>query len=135
QNFSATRTEFLLADEDYWVLDAGEGVQTNSGSLSDWSTFSLFAHVHYGFSEKYLFDAVFRRDGSSRFGANNRYGNFPALAAGWIVSEEDFLTSSKDIMDYLKIRGSWGKSGNDQIGNYNGFTTFRTNHSFSSYPI
>lgn len=131
----ATRTEYFLANPDYWVLDAGEGVQTNSGSLSDWSTLSYFGNIHYGLKNRYLFDVVFRRDGSSRFGAKNRYGNFPAAAVGWVVSEEEFYNLNPDIMSYLKLRLSWGKSGNDQIGDYNGFTTFRTNHSFSSYPM
>lgn len=134
-NIDATRTVYLLTNPDYWVLNAGEGVQTNSGDLSDWSTFSYFGNAHYGFKNRYLFDVVFRRDGSSRFGARNRYGNFPAAAAGWVVSEENFFNINPDALSYLKLRLSWGKSGNDQIGNYNGFTTFRTDHAFSSYPM
>ncbi len=133
--FSATRTKYLVTDDNYWVLNAGQGVQTNSGTASDWSTFSYFGHLHYGFDGKYLVDAVFRRDGSSRFGARNRYGNFPAVAFGWVASDENFMSSTDKFINYLKFRASWGRSGNDQIGNYNGFTTFRTDHSFSSYPL
>jgi len=131
----ATRTVYLVTDPDYWVLNAGEGVQTNSGSMSDWATFSYFGNVHYGFKNRYLADFVFRRDGSSRFGAENRFGNFPAVAFGWVISEESFFNPNPDILSYLKMRLSWGRSGNDQIGNYNGFTTFRTDHGFSSYPM
>ena len=133
--FSATRTKFFLSDENYWVLDAGEGVQTNSGNASDWSTFSYFGNVHYDIHGRYLFDAVFRRDGSSRFGSLNRYGNFPAVSVGWVASDENFLSGAQNFLNYLKLRASWGLSGNDQVGNYNGFTTYRTNHAFSSYPI
>ncbi|HRO46940.1 SusC/RagA family TonB-linked outer membrane protein [Agriterribacter sp.] len=132
---SATRTKYLVTNKNYWVLNSGEGVQTNSGSASDWSTFSYFGYLHYDFEGRYLVDAIFRRDGSSRFGTGHRYGNFPAFAVGWVVSDENFMASTGKVLDYLKLRASWGRSGNDQIGNYNGFTTFRTDHSFSSYPM
>lgn len=133
--FSATRTKYLIANQNYWVLDAGQGVQTNSGSASDWSTFSYFGHLHYDYDGKYLVDAVFRRDGSSRFSSGNKYGNFPAFAAGWVVSGENFMASTERVLNLLKLRASWGRSGNDQIGNYNGYTTFRTDNSFSAYPF
>lgn len=135
QNISASRNQFFATTEDYWVLDAGEGNIQNSGNASDWSTFSLFGRINYEFANKYLIDATIRRDGSSRFGKNSRYGNFPAFSAGWILSEEAFLKSSATWLDFLKVRASWGKSGNDQIGNYNGFTTFKTSPITSYYPI
>ena len=135
RNFSATRIQYLLTNSDYYVLDAGQGTQSNSGNASDWSTFSYFGRVHYGYLDRYLVDAVFRRDGSSRFGSLNRYGNFPSFALAWVASDENFLASTNKWMNYLKIRASWGESGNDQIGNYNGFTTFSTNPSFSNYPM
>ena len=135
QNFSASRTQFFLTSEDYWVLDAGEGEMLNSGSASDWSTFSVFGRLHYELDNKYLLDATLRRDGSSRFGRENRYGTFPAFALGWRVSQENFMAGINNWMDFLKIRASWGQSGNDQIGNYNGFTTFRSSRDFSYYPI
>ena len=135
ENTSALRTGFLLTDDDYWVLDAGSGMQTNSGSASDWALYSYFGHIHYSYNQKYLFDLVMRRDGSSRFSKTNRYGNFPAISLGWILSEENFLISSKDWLDFLKLRISYGKSGNDQIGNYNAFSTYRTDPWYSNYPI
>ena len=135
ENFDATRAKFFLETEDYWVLDAGEGEMLNSGSAGDWSTFSYFGRVHYELADKYLLDATLRRDGSSRFGRENRYGVFPAFAAGWRMSNESFMAGVSNWLDFLKIRASWGRSGNDQIGNYNGFTTFRTSPDFSFYPI
>ncbi len=72
--------------------------------------------VNYNFSEKYLFSAQMRVDGSSSFGPNNKYGYFPSVSLGWIVSDEDFFNSS--AINYLKIRGSWGISGNDNAGSF-----------------
>lgn len=135
ESFSATRTGFLLTTEDYWVLNAGEKTQTNSGSESEWATFSMFGRIHYAFDNKYLLDASLRRDGSSRFGKNNRYGYFPSAGVGWRISEEMFMDASKNWLSSLKLRASWGQSGNDAIGNYNGFTTFGTSVSLATYPI
>lgn len=135
EDIGATRMGFLLTNDDYWVLNAGSGAQTNSGSANDWSLFSYFARLHYSFNDTYLFDAVFRRDGSSRFSESNRYGNFPALGFGWLASEERYLQSAKNWLSHLKLRVSWGLSGNDQIGNYNAFSTYRTHNWYSNYPI
>jgi len=68
QNFSATRTGYMLTTPEYWILNAGEKLQTNSGSQSEWAIFSLFGRIHYAFDNKYLLDLTMRRDGSSRFG-------------------------------------------------------------------
>jgi TonB-linked SusC/RagA family outer membrane protein len=80
-------------------------------------TASFFGRASYDFKEKYLLTASARYDGSSRFGTNNKWGVFPSISAGWKINEESFL---KDIswMSLLKIRASWGMSGNDRIGNY-----------------
>lgn len=81
------------------------------------STFSQFAKVNYDYDRKYLFAFTIRRDGSSRFGENNRYGIFPSVSAGWNIASEPFLERSKAVSD-LKIRVSYGQTGNDQIGNF-----------------
>jgi TonB-linked SusC/RagA family outer membrane protein len=114
---------FFSTNLDYMQLDVGSSSMNLGGSMSDWSLFSYFGRINYDLSNKYLFTATFRRDGSSRFGEGNRFGNFPAFSLGWRISEENFMESLNDWL-YLKFRGSWGQSGNDQIGNYNGFTTF-----------
>ncbi|HCX75062.1 MAG TPA: SusC/RagA family protein, partial [Algoriphagus sp.] len=85
--------------------------QVNSGLFRGVNFYSLFGRVNYTFNDKYLFSAVVRRDGSSRFGANNRYGVFPAFSAAWRLSSEQFLQSATWIDD-LKIRGGWGQMGN-----------------------
>ena len=75
---------------------------------------SYLARASYSFRGKYLLNASFRRDGSSKFPVQNRWGNFPSVGLGWLLSKEDFLKNSKTF-SYLKVRGSWGKVGNDRI--------------------
>ncbi|HOY08196.1 MAG TPA: TonB-dependent receptor [Saprospiraceae bacterium] len=94
--------------------------QSAYGGADESSLLSVFGRANYVLREKYLFSAALRADGSSRFGPNNRYGYFPSVSAGWILSEEDFWHSK--VLEYLKIRASWGQNGNDRIGNY-GFTS------------
>src|SRR5690554_590659 len=74
---------------------------------------SFFGRFNYTYADKYLFTATFRADGSSKFGENNKYGYFPSLALGWNVSKEDFMANS--VFDNLKVRGSWGRTGNQEI--------------------
>ncbi len=78
---------------------------------------SYFARLNYNFKEKYLLNATFRADGSSRFAEGNQWGYFPSVSAGWILSEEGFL-SSNNMFYYLKLRGSWGQVGNQNAGAY-----------------
>lgn len=94
--------------------------QSAYGGADESALQSVFGRVNYELDDRYLFSAAFRADGSSRFGANNRYGYFPSVSAGWIASHEDFWKSN--LVNFLKIRASWGQNGNDKIGNY-GFTT------------
>lgn len=78
---------------------------------------SLFARVNYNYNEKYLLTAIARRDGSSRFGVNNRYGFFPSFSVGWVASSENFWMENRYV-DFLKIRGGYGVTGNDNIGDF-----------------
>ncbi|MCE1199110.1 MAG: SusC/RagA family TonB-linked outer membrane protein, partial [Marinilabiliales bacterium] len=78
---------------------------------------SLFARVNYNYKEKYLFTGIYRRDGSSRFGANNKFGVFPSFSLGWVVSKEDFWKAN-EIVNSLKIRGGYGVVGNDAISDF-----------------
>ncbi|MEX1136856.1 MAG: TonB-dependent receptor, partial [Balneolales bacterium] len=89
----------------------------STSSKSDWGLISYFSRLNYGYNDKYLISAVFRTDGSSRFGANNKWGNFPSLSAAWRMSEEAFL-QDVSFIDELKFRGSYGVTGNNNIGNY-----------------
>ncbi|MDY0779519.1 TonB-dependent receptor [Tenacibaculum sp. IB213877] len=78
--------------------------------------FSLFGRLQYDYDGKYLFSAMLRRDASTRFGPNNRIGYFPSLSAGWVINKEEFYES--ETISNLKLRGSWGITGNDKIGSY-----------------
>ena len=98
------------------TVNAGITTATRA-SKSQWSMASVISRIKYDFNEKYFVTATFRRDGSSRFGANTKWGNFPSAAIGWRVSQESFMQGIKAISD-LKIRASYGLVGNDQIGNY-----------------
>lgn len=88
-----------------------------SSSQSDFSFVSTFFRANYKFNDRYLASVSIRRDGSSRFGANERYGYFPAGSIGWVLSEERFLQSVKAI-SFLKLRASYGEVGNAEIGNF-----------------
>lgn len=93
---------------------------TVSGNASEQALQSFFARANYNFKERYLFEANVRRDGSAKFGPGNRYGTFPSFSAGWRISEEPFLKNrlSSGALSNLKLRGSWGRTGNNGIGNY-----------------
>ncbi len=103
---------------------AGAAIIENGSSTQTAYTFlSYFTRANYKFKNKYLVGASFRVDGSSRFGASKRYGAFPAVSAGWIMSEEGFLKNSK-ALSLLKIRSSYGKTGNAEIGNFSSLSLF-----------
>jgi len=93
------------------VISAGESSETRHTFVS------YLARVNYKYEDKYLLSASIRTDGSSRFGVNNRYGTFPAVSAGWIINQEDFLKSSSWV-SLLKLRGSYGLTGNAEIGDF-----------------
>jgi len=99
-------------------LSAGNAATwSNYGSASDYRLRSYFGRFNYNYKEKYLLEANFRYDGTSRFPADRRFGLFPSFSAGWNVSKESFFPVT-DWFDNLKFRGSWGKLGNQEIGNY-----------------
>jgi TonB-linked SusC/RagA family outer membrane protein len=97
---------------------------TNSFSLSGnanavYAQNSFFGRINYGFKEKYLASAIFRADGSTMFAPGHQWGYFPSFSAGWIASSEDFMASTKNWLNFLKVRASWGSNGNDGISAFN----------------
>jgi TonB-linked SusC/RagA family outer membrane protein len=121
--FSGTRNNFPDQSKEFWYLDAGEQAsQTNSNYAESWSMLSYLSRVNYSFLDRYLLTASLRVDGSSRFGENNRYGYFPSVALGWRISDEPFFDNVPYITN-LKLRGSWGQTGNDKIPPYAGSPT------------
>jgi TonB-linked SusC/RagA family outer membrane protein len=93
---------------------------------------SFFARANYKLKDKYLFGASLRADGSSRFGSNNQFGYFPAVSAGWILSEEKFLKESKSI-SFLKLRTSFGYTGNSEIGNFRYLGSFSSTGGYNGF--
>lgn len=96
------------------------GTQNNmNGSQQERRMISYLARVDYNFDSRYFFQFNFRSDGCSKFGPNKRRGNFPSMSVGWRLSEEEFMAGTRDWLNHLKIRGSWGKIGDMQaLGNY-----------------
>ena len=115
---SAGRDVFASEDPDYMYLDAGESNKRNAGSATAYSLLSYFGKVNYSFDNRYLISATVRYDGSSRFGANNRYGTFPAFSFGWRLSEESFFKAAFPYVSDLKLRYGWGQTGNQEIGDF-----------------
>ena len=89
-----------------------------TGGYDFTGTASYFGRVDYNYDERYMMQATVRRDGSTSFGPNNRWGVFPSFSAGWNMTNEPFMESRPEWFDYLKLRFSWGKNGNDRIGNF-----------------
>src|SRR5690625_174371 len=136
EGFSARREGIYLEDRDFAHIGATTGDKYSLGSSADeYVYFSLFGKANYAFRQKYLISATLRRDGSSLFGENNRYGIFPAVSAGWRIGEEEFMRNVDFISD-LKLRAGWGANGSVQ-GLPRGYTTtpFTTNYFSTSYPI
>jgi TonB-linked SusC/RagA family outer membrane protein len=85
---------------------------------------SFFGRVNYNFAEKYMLSATLRADGSSNFAPGKRWGYFPSVSAGWVITNESFMESLSDIMDFLKVRASWGQNGNSNISAFQYLSTF-----------
>lgn len=101
--------------ENYWYLDLGNSATaTNSNGGDKWTRLSYFARASYNYKGKYLFTGTLRREGSSRFSSQNRWGLFPSLGLGWRISDENFMKNVK-FVNNLKLRASWGIVGNDNI--------------------
>src|SRR5690554_6716695 len=136
EGYSARREGIYLEDRDFAHIGVTTGSKYSLGSSADEYTYSsLFGKINYAFDSKYLFSFTLRRDGSSLFGENNRYGIFPAVSGGWRINQEAFLSNNEFISD-LKLRASWGTNGSVQ-GLPRGYTTtpFTTDYFGTSYPI
>jgi len=101
---------------------ASDNIQASGYEGITHTVSSLFGRLSYNFAEKYLFTGILRRDGSSRFGSNNKFGYFPSASVGWVVTQEDFFPMNSSV-DFLKIRASYGITGNDVLGNFRYIST------------
>ena len=135
--FGAGRQRFpFQTTEIISYLNAGnQGTSSNYGnSQIDYALWSQFAKLNYGYGDKYLAQLVVRNDASSRFKAATSSAVFPSFSLGWRISEEDFF-SGLTFIDDLKFRYGWGRTGNQEIGDYNAYTAFQSTSFNSSYPI
>lgn len=123
ENLSASNGNSLFTDFDHAWLD---NTPTHTPGVTKWGGSpwgegglqSFFGRINYNYQEKYMLTVVMRADGSSNFAAGNRWGYFPSVSAGWVVTNESFLDNSDDVLDFLKIRASWGQNGNASIANF-----------------
>lgn len=115
ESFYSGAENLIRGESDMWYLNLGEILPERTGSSASISTMmSYLFRVNYTYNNRFLFTATYRLDGSSRFGDNYRYGSFPSLAVGWILSNEPFM-ESVELLSRLKLRASWGIIGNDKI--------------------
>ncbi len=132
---SGSVKDLFISDFSYLILQNGKSSASNLSSASINTLFSLFGRLDYSYNDKYLIGATLRRDGSSKFGADSRYGLFPSVSLGWRVSGEPFMKNISWIND-LKIRASYGVLGSQSnVDNANAFTEFGTNKSTTWYSI
>ena len=123
----AQADDFAVEEESYFVLGAATGARTSNGTSTQYSLLSQFGKFNYSYADKYLASFTLRRDGSSRFGKNNRYGIFPAATVGWKITNEDFFPESNIISD-LKLRAGYGEVGNQEIGNIARFGLYESRY-------
>jgi TonB-linked SusC/RagA family outer membrane protein len=132
---SGTGQNPSFSDPNYINLSVTQNRIVNSGYVRGVNFFSYFGSAKYIYNDKYIINGVIRRDGSSRFGAENRFGIFPAFSAAWRISEEDFM-AGVTFIDDLKVRGGWGEMGNsNNVDPNNQFSLFAANLARSFYDI
>lgn len=131
QDVSATTEPSGFADDRLGINSIGSatGSKIINSSVTEWSMASFLGRANYQFDDKYLLTVSFRADGSSKFGAANKWGYFPSMAVGYRLSEERFMKDLKFLSD-LKIRGSYGLTGNQEIGSYQSLATVTTSNSY-----
>lgn len=126
-SLSASRNNLKIDDEEHaYISMATSSTASASGGPGNPSAIvSFFARANYAYDNRYMITATVRRDGSSRFGPNNRFGTFPSVSVGWNISNEEFL---RDVrwLDALKLRASWGQNGNENIGDFAYLATIST---------
>ncbi|OPC66456.1 hypothetical protein BAY13_17120 [Elizabethkingia bruuniana] len=116
-------------------MQAANTVVSKSNSNSNYRYHAIFGRINYNVQDKYIFNLTGRRDGSSRFGPNKQFANFGAIGGAWIFSQEQFIKRNASFLSYSKLRGSFGITGNDQIGDYQYLDSWISNSSLSYQGI
>ncbi|MCR8918006.1 TonB-dependent receptor [Bacteroides sp. ET225] len=130
RSFSATKYDWIDSSVD--VINGATGDATASGSHTEWAMRSYFGRINLAWADRYLLEANLRADASSRFLDGNRWGYFPSFSAGWRVDQEAFMESTRNWLDALKLRVSWGELGNNYLSSdYQAISKYAaTNYSF-----
>lgn len=126
--FSGRKEDYIILSPDYMWPDAGTGTAQAYGSGEGYSLVSFFGKFNYNFADRYMASLTMRRDGSSRFGKDNRYATFPSVSAGWRINNEKFMKGTSSWLDDLKLRASWGQTGNQEISNLARYTVYVSNY-------
>lgn len=127
-SFGASKRGFEM---NRYYLDNGDGSSASaSGGATEWAMSSFYGRFNYDYNSKYLLEVTGRYDGSSRFGEDLRWGFFPSVSAGWVISRENFMSNSALFIDLLKLRASYGTLGNQDIGNYPYASRIETGYSY-----
>jgi TonB-linked SusC/RagA family outer membrane protein len=133
ENSFAIANNFFIENPNFIYLGSGTPL-SSGGSGAEYGLIGQFGKINYNYKGKYLLGASLRRDGSSRFGKDFRYGTFASASAAWRLSAEEFMKDIPTISD-LKLRASWGQNGNDNIKNYNYATFFGPSIDYGNYDI
>ena len=133
EEFSAGRNDFAIETPEYMYLNVGTGDMRVGGWATSYALASFFGKLNYNYDNRYLLSTTLRYDGSSRFGKNNRWGTFPAFSLGWRVSQEQFFTEVLSVVSDLKFRYGWGRTGNQEIGDYASYGIYQA--LYGSRPV
>ncbi len=138
ENMSATNVESIFDDFEHAYLDNTPLVYEDRTKVggSPWGEgglLSYFGRVNYNYNEKYMATAILRGDASSNFAKGHRWGFFPSVSAGWVMSSENFMASTSNWLDFLKLRASWGQNGNQNISSFQYLSTISFEN--VSYPF
>lgn len=131
--FSGYKEGFYILNPDYMWPNAASGDAQAYGGGSGFSLVSFFGKVNYTYDNRFLASLTVRRDGSSRFGSSNQYGTFPSVSLGWRLSQEKWMENTHDWLDELKLRASWGMTGNQEISNTARYTIYVSNYGESGF--
>lgn len=128
RSYSRAFKRFFLSNDLDQLSFGGNAGQFSAGEGSESARLNYYGRLNYSYKYKYLIEALFRYDGSYLFPQDNRYGFFPGVSVGWVLSEESFFQGGLPFFDYFKLRGSWGQLGNDNVDPYQ----FLASYSFSA---
>ncbi|MCM1449146.1 MAG: TonB-dependent receptor [Clostridiales bacterium] len=125
---SASRKDYMMTAIEQMFAGSTDGM-TNDGSASEMGRKSFVARLNYNYANRYLIETIFRADASAKFPPGKRWGYFPSVSLGWVASNEKFLENAQ-WMDNLKLRASYGQSGNDGVGNFQYLAAYEMGHTY-----